>query len=104
MFKYSFIDESLIYTISTTQTESIGNGVLTIEVKEENGTPIICHSYKVIEDSEWAMKIQKTQIKASRGAYGLYHHFYECERDNFAREVWMIEPIKNILNKVKPIA
>lgn len=61
------------------------------------------HFYRVINDYEYTIKIQKTQIKAARGVTGLYEHFEDCISHNFAMDAWVINPINHILNNVKEV-
>lgn len=78
----------------------IGNRLCIEKVYEDHS--FVRNWYTVVEDSEFVFKILKTRIRAKGGAEGLYKHFKECIDDNFAIECWVIDPLNNILTKVKP--
>lgn len=59
--------------------------------------------YKVVDDYEFTYKIQKTQIRAARGANGLLEHFEWCIEKNFAIGCWVVDALNNILDNVKPV-
>lgn len=59
--------------------------------------------FKVKPDMEHTYKIQKTQIRAYGGAEGLYKHFEECLKSNFAVNAWVIAPLQQIIRTVKTV-
>lgn len=79
--------------------KSFINGMDVLMIEKDG----IKHFYKVINDFEYTIKIQKTQIRASRGLNGLYGHFKDCIDHNFAIIAWVINPINYILENVKEV-
>ena len=79
--------------------KSLANGHNLLMIQKDNTK----HFYKVINDFEYTLKIQKTQIKASGGLNGLYKHFQDCIERDFAVIAWVIDPINYILRNVKEV-
>lgn len=79
----------------------IGNKLCIEKTNEDNS--FIRNWYKVVDDSEYSYKIQRTQIRAINGAKGLFKHFKRCIDEKFAIECWVVDPLENILKTVKPL-
>lgn len=76
------------------------NGNKTISI-EKNG---IVKTYKVKEYyGDFTYAIRKTFI-GCENINDMINHFKECIENDFAVEVWCIDPINHILEKTKPIS